>query len=339
MAKVLEIFKNEEIIDFSQGLGSLLNKDMMGDRLFPDTKTKNLKATYYQLSDGMQIPTMAQVHAFDSEAKIGSRPTIEKITVEKFLVKEKINLSELEREYFDNGVTEANELKQFLFNDFGRLAQSVKTRVEVAKMELLYSGKITVKENKLNYTIGDGLDIAKQSKDWSAADADILGDIDALVKLAKDKGYTVNKVITSGKILAKMRANKGIQTAIYGVNGIGTYVSDEQLKNLMQSMFGLSLEINDELYRIDADTTKRYIPENKFILVTTFNGVVGQCIWGVTPEEREQGIWTTKSSNQFITLTGWAEKDPVVEWFKASGLAVPFLRNTKGHVVADIKLA
>ena len=83
MANVLEIFKNEEIIDFSQGLGSLLNKDMMGDRLFPDTKTKNLKATYYQLSDGMQIPTMAQVHAFDSEAKIGVRPTIEKITLEK----------------------------------------------------------------------------------------------------------------------------------------------------------------------------------------------------------------------------------------------------------------
>lgn len=339
MAKVLEIFKNEEIIDFSQGLGSLLNKDMMGDRLFPDTKTKNLKATYYQLSDGMQIPTMAQVHAFDSEAKIGSRPTIEKITLEKFLVKEKINISELEREYSDNGVVEANELKQFLFNDFGRLAQSVKTRVEVAKMELLYSGKITVKENKLNYTIGDGLDIPKQSKDWSSADVDILGDIAAMVKLAKDKGYVVNKVITSGSILAKMRSNKGVQTAIYGTAGVGTYVSDTRLKDLMREMFGLEVEINDELYRIDADTTKRYIPENKFILVTAFNGIVGNCIWGVTPEERQQGIWTTKSSNQFITLTGWATEDPVVEWFKASGLAVPFLRNGKGHVVADIKLA
>ena len=81
MAKVLELFKNEEIIDFSQGIGSL-NKEMMGDRLFPDMKTQNLQATYFQLSDGLQIPTMAQVHAFDAEAKIGSRPTMEKITVE-----------------------------------------------------------------------------------------------------------------------------------------------------------------------------------------------------------------------------------------------------------------
>lgn len=335
---VLELFKHEEIMEFSQGIGSL-NKETMGDRLFPDIKTQNLQATFFQLSDGLQIPTMAQVHAFDAEAKIGSRPTIEAITIEKFLVKEKINLTELEREYKKRGVMDAPALKEFLFNDFGILAQSVKTRFEVAKMELLYSGKMTVKENKLNYTIGNGLEIPKQSKDWSSADADIIGDIGDMIALAEANGYVITKIITSKKILAKMRANKGIQTALFGAAGVGTNVTLGRLKDYLLQEFNVSVETNDALYRIDADTTKRYIPENKFILVSEQNGIVGRAIWGVTPEEEVQGIWTAKSSQQYITLTGWATQDPVVEWFKASGLAVPFMYNTKGHVVADIKLA
>lgn len=335
---VLELFKHEEIMEFSQGIGSL-NKETMGDRLFPDIKTQNLQATFFQLSDGLQIPTMAQVHAFDAEAKIGSRPTIQAITIEKFLVKEKINLTELEREYKNRGVMEAPALKEFLFNDFGRLAQSVKTRFEVAKMELLYSGQMTVKENKLNYTIGKGLEIPKQSKDWSSPDADIIGDIGDMIALAEANGYVITKIITSKKILAKMRANKGIQTALYGAAGVGTNVTLGRLKDYLLQEFNVSVETNDALYRIDEKTTKRYIPENKFILVSEQNGIVGRAIWGVTPEEEVQGIWTAKSSQQYITLTGWATQDPVVEWFKASGLAVPFMYNTKGHVVADIKLA
>lgn len=343
MGKVLDLIKNEEVISFSQGIGSI-NKNTMGDRLFPDLKTKNLKATYYQLTDGQQLPTMATVHAFDTEAKIGKRPTLEKITVEKLLIKEKINLSEKENEYLENGVSEADDIIRFVFNDFGRLAESVKTRVEVAKMELLSTGKITVKENKLNYSIDFGLaNDHKFSKNWSADTADILEDIRLMVKAAKDKGQTVNRCVTTTPVFLAMAKNKAIQRLIFSTAGEGTYTDITRLNILLQSIFGFSIEINDELYRYDAGSsmkTEYYIPRNKFILYSSLpNGTAGACIWGVTPEERQQGIWTQKSSQQFITLTGWATEDPVVEWFKATGLAVPIMPNRDGHVVADITTA
>ena len=344
MPKVLDLIKNEEVIKFSQELGSICNKNLMGDRLFPDQKTKNLKATYYKLSDGQQIPTMATVHAFDTEAKIGVRPSLEKISVEKLLVKEKINLSEKEQEYLDNGISEADDIVEAIFNDFGRLALSVKTRVEVAKMELLSSGKITVKENGLNYTIDFGLPIEKQTANWSSADADIIGDIQKMVDAAKAKGQIVNKCVTTTPVLMCIAKNKAIQTLIFSTNGVGTFTDLSRINTLFATMFGFTIELNDDLYRYDSGKgvlrTAYYIPRNKFILYTSMsNGTAGHGLWGVTPEERQQGIWTEKSSRQFITLTGWSEKDPVVEWFKATGLAVPIMPNRDGHVVADITTA
>lgn len=343
MANVLEIFKNEELIDFSAGLGSL-NVGTMGDRLFPDRKTKNLKASYLQIA-GKQIPSMALVHGFDTEAKIGKRQTLEKFSVEKFLVKEKINLSELEREYKENGVFESEELKQYIFNDFGRLAQSVKTRVEVAKMELLWNGKITVKENGLNYVIGDGLFHGKKTGNWVSPDADILGDIKEWIKLGKQQGYTINRAVTSDDVVMLMCKNKAIQTLIHSSLGVGVYTDLAAVNGLLSRLFnGFTVEVNDDIYQYDSgkggDLTERYIPNNKFAMYAARpDGTAGACLWGTTPEERVQGIWTAKSSQQFITLSGWATQDPVVEWFKASGLAVPVMPNAKGQVVADITLA
>lgn len=77
---------------------------------------------------------MAQVHGFDTEAAIGTRPTLEKVTIEKLLIKEKINQSEKTRMYLKTGVSE-QALVSYVFDDMGRLADNVKTRTEVAKME------------------------------------------------------------------------------------------------------------------------------------------------------------------------------------------------------------
>ena len=44
-----------------------------------------------RLANGAQIPTMATVHAFDTEAEIATRPALEKTEVEKLFIKRKIN--------------------------------------------------------------------------------------------------------------------------------------------------------------------------------------------------------------------------------------------------------
>lgn len=338
---VLKLVSKKDLIDFSQNLS--VTRNYLGDRLFPDIKTPSLEAEFYRLSDPRQIPKMAKVHAFDTEAAIGTRPDFEKVSMEKMLIKEKINQSERVDQLAKN--VEQQNLVAYIFDDMARLAESVKTRTEVAKMELIQSGKIKVKENSLDFTVDYGVPAGnKKSYDWSLDTHDILGDIQTMKDIAKDAGYTPTKVITSSKIMNNIRKNKGVQTAIYGTNGVGTFLANPQIDALMLAMFGFTIEVNDERYSYETAagviTPKRYIEDTKFIMLSTLaNGTLGSGLWGVTPEESKEGPWSAKSAKQFITITQWETPDPVATWTKASGLFIPAMPNAKGIVIGTITLA
>lgn len=339
---ILTLISDKDRLDFSQNLS--ISRNYMGDTLFPDMKTENLEAEYFRLSDGLMLPSMAKVHAFDSEAAIGTRPTLEKLTIEKLLIKEKINQSERVQLYLSKGVSES-AIVDYVFDDMGRLAESVKTRTEVAKMEALSTGAITVKENNLNFKIDYGVPATNRKKyTWTDPEYDLLADIQEMVDVAKSQGKTVTKAITSTKIVTLMRKNKGIQTAIYGVNGVGTFISLGQINTLMTDMFGITISTNDEMYKFEKQDgtfeTKRYFAENKFVLVTTnSNGSIGTGLWGTTPEELNYGQYSAKSADQYITITQWATPDPVAVWTKASGLFVPVIPDPSGLVIGTITIA
>ena len=89
MPNVLTMISDKDRLDFSQNYS--IQRNYVGDVLFPDVKTDNLEAEYERLAEGMELPTAAMVHAFDTEAAIGVRPSIEKLSTEKLLIKEKIN--------------------------------------------------------------------------------------------------------------------------------------------------------------------------------------------------------------------------------------------------------
>ena len=339
---ILELIKDKDRLDFSQNLS--IARNYMGDRLFPDVKTRHLEAEFYRLADDLQIPTMAKVHAFDTEAAIGTRPALERVTVEKLLIKEKINQSERLALLRANGVPET-DLISYVYDDMGRLAESVKTRTEVAKMELLQSGKITINENNVKFTIDYG--VPKEHKvayTWNSPEVDILANIQEMVDLAKAKGKRITKAVTSTKIVGLLRKNKAVQTAIYGVNGLGTFISTSQINSLMNEMFGFTIEVNDEMYGFETaagvKTTKRYFDENKFVLLATLaNNTMGTGLWGVTPEELKMSPWSAKSAQQYITLTQWETPDPVATWTKASGVFVPVLPSKNSLVIATIAFA
>lgn len=344
MKSIDELLKKEDLLSYSQNFNP--RRNYLGDRIFPDKKTRNLKASFYTLSDQIQLPTMALVHAFDTEARIGERPTIKKIDFEKLFIKEKINLSERYRLYKDNGVSDDDSMIDYIFNDVNRLAESVKTRTEVIKCELLQTGKIKIKENNVDITLDYGVPSGNLSNSISdmSAEADILSEIQKIVDKATDNGQYIDRAITSTKVMNKLKTNSAIQMKILGTIGKGVLLSNEQVNTLMQSLFGFSFEVYDEKYKyIKANNTsavKRYIDETKIIFLakTSFINTYGDGLWGVTPEEEEYGLWNEKSSQQYITCVKWNTADPVVTWTKASGVFIPTLPNPGGLFVATATL-
>jgi hypothetical protein len=345
---LFDLVTQKDLLDFSQNYSIVRN--YMGDSLFPDQKTQNFEAEYIRLADTQNLPYAAMVHGFDSEAAIGERKDFERVTVQKLLIKEKINLTEQARMLLDHGVQQ-NSILQYLFDDMGRMAETVKTRTEAMKMEALQTGKVTVQENKvtlqMDYKVPTG-NVVNSTASWADPSADILGDIQTWVDIGSALGQKLTLGVTSTPILRLMQKNTAIQKAVNGANGTGMLVTPVQLNNLLSAMFsGLTLLANDATYIKYADTKKRgkktstrFFAENALSLFAPQNdGSAGIGLWGVTPEEEAAGPYTEKSSQQFITLSRWEEPDPVAVWTKASGLFIPVLPNPSGLVCATINMA
>lgn len=337
MPDILTLISDADRLSFSQNL-SIARPAYLGDRLFPDTKTENLMAEYFRLAKGANIPVMATVHAFDTEAEIGSRPSFEKVTVEKLFVKRKINQTERVRQVINHGANSDDAIVRYIFDDMRMLADGVKVRSEVAKMEVLATGKMTITENNLNLPIDYGVpsDNTAYQLDLSP-DADIVGQVQAIVDAAAQNGYAITEIVTSNKVMRKLASNKGIQTLAYSALGLGTFLPTAKVQQLFGEMFGIgTISTNDLTYKYQkadgTNTVQRFFPEDKIVFIGVPS--LGVCIWGVTPEEEETGPFTAMSSQQFITITQWATPDPVAVWTKASGVFIPVLPDPGGLFIA-----
>ena len=321
----VELLKEADLLDFGQNF-KIARPELSGDRLFPDQKTQNITAKYLAMSDSAYLPTMATVHALDAEAQIGSRPTASIVTVEKLLIKRKINLSERVRLLRNHGVSTNNEILDYIFDDMARLAEGVKTRTE---QELFATGKMTINENHVNTTIDFGVptDHTNKTFDWSteAKAKTILDDIQGVRDAAIATGRVLREIVTSSAVLSLLAKSAVIQNALFGSAFAGRMATQDEITSLFSRLFGIErITVNDQVYNYEkADgtlTTQRYFPKNKIaFLATMANGSFGAGLWGVTPEEEAQGAFTAASQNQYITMTQWQTPDPVAIWTKASG--------------------
>ncbi|WOC32818.1 MULTISPECIES: hypothetical protein [Caproicibacterium] len=63
---LMEAITDKDLLDFSQSFS--VARSYTGDTLFPDVKTEHLQAEYFRLADEPNLPTLAMVHGFDTEA-------------------------------------------------------------------------------------------------------------------------------------------------------------------------------------------------------------------------------------------------------------------------------
>ena len=334
------MIERQELIDFTQTL--TVQRPTMGSALFPDRKVQYITEEYARLVKNGTLPMLADVHAFDTEATIAERLTWDKVQNEQLLIKKKINQTETLRKKMRQ--LNESEVTRFVFDDAENLFNMVLARAEKAKIDALTLGKYPISENKLSFEIDYGIPQENFVKSWWDEDADILGDIVKWTDQAADNGTRPNTMITSRKVVRTMQANAGIQKALYGGVNVGRRVTLDDLNALLQDQAQVTVLVNEENYgEPKHDGTKitmerkRYFPEDKVVFVNRVNGIVGEGLWGVTPEEEAiAGTFQMVSERQFITISQWSTEDPVEVWTKASGLFVPVLPDVYGHIIANV---
>lgn len=323
------------------------------DTLFNDEKTDNIVAKWQTIAAEYQTPVMAQFHGFDTEANTTFRVPVDNHSVEKGLIKVKINQSERMRELLRSGVRQ-DDLYRFVIDDGVRLADQVITRSKVAKNEILSTGKMTIKENALDLAVDYGvpaenIDMAFTIND--NAKTDVAAQIQAIVDKASDNGVTINGIYTSKKQISNLRTNKGLQTLINGANAVGAAIRRTDLDAFLSEEFGIDTIITNDLkYGADAKIgadgrpvieQMRYYPQDKITFFGTANAQnrLGTGLWGDPPEVVDVQPQTgaqASSASPYVYITQWTEHDPAVLWTKASALYMPVLYNPKSLYIAKI---
>lgn len=337
---LLEAFDAKERLSFSQNFR--VQRSTVLDRIFPDVKTEYVEAEYFRLMQGQNLPTTAFVHALDTEAVIGQRPSFEKVLQEKLFIKEKINQSEKLQMLISKGVPNDNSLVNWVLDDMSRLSESVVTRTKVAKGQVMAHGVMQIKENNLNMTIDFGVPGTQKIAfgDWSDATYDIYSDLERAVALLAAQGYTPNRAITAGKNISYMKKNQSLQYAALG-RANARLLTNAELANLLLEEFGIIVEKEDDQFAyIKADGTRansRYFADDKFTIYCADQaGRMGTGLWGPTPEEIEYRQFIEKENRSFVTVSMWATEDPVAKWTKASGMFIPVMPNPYGVVIGTI---
>jgi hypothetical protein len=325
MPSVLQLFPQKEILNY---LGNRQYPALLGETLFPEVKRQSLE--FDQIKGARRIPVIASVHAFNSEAEIGSREA-SKQALELALIKRKLQMDERDIIALENprNSDEQQYLMREVYNDIDTLVAGVRARIELMRMEAVSNGTVTLNENNLSATLDYGVpsnhkEVLSGTDLWSDPDSDPIGQIMEWVNIL---GTNPGRALTSNTILASLLKHPKVAGALFGQN-TSRIASRAELNAYLQQLGLPAIATYDETYRKQAAngtyTTNRYFPANKFVLLP--DSTLGETIYGPTAEEirltRDPSIQTSQIGN-VLAMVYEENLDPVSTWTKAVATALP----------------
>jgi hypothetical protein len=273
----------------------------------------------YNLLKGSEVPVIALVHAFDSEARIGDRPNFEEIKAELLLIKEKINQGEeLRKKVRDMGMDSSERtLLTAIYDDISNEIAKVLTAFERRACEALSTGKCVVDENGAKVTVDFKLsaDNKIDFSGWSTPTHDIVADMASLKVASKNK--IVRQIISSkllGYMLANEKLNKFAELQLKPM-------TQDFVTNYISNALGIEIIVDDRTYKTAYNGGKeyRFFDEDTVISLTT-RGAVGQTLMTSTPTE---DAGKTDTTYGFVAVHQWTTDDPYTSWTKAEGVGLP----------------
>ena len=334
---VLELFNQKEILNY---LKDRKYPAMLGEELLPEVKRQSLE--FDMLTNGSKTPVVASVHGFDTESEIGQREA-EKMAIELALIKRKMQLKEKEIIALESPRNEAEKtyLMKNVYADIDSLVESIKARIEVMRMEVVATGKITLKENNLDASIDFGVPNENKATNvnWSLENANPIND---MITWKNQLDSVPGRVLTSTTVLAKILANKNVVNAIFGKDST-RIASVGELNNYLAQLGLPKIYTYDAKYRkLGANgkyTKHRYFPENAFVMMPAEQ--LGETIYGPTAEEirlqRDPSI-DTRLVGKILAMMYEEGNDPVSTWEKAVATALPALKCADELFQATINL-
>lgn len=327
---LLKEFSNKAVLNYAR---QRVARVYLGPTLFPENTVNELSYEYWKTIN--RLPVMASFQAYGAEAQIASREGASKVAGEIPPIKRKIALNErlliaLKRE----GAGDSDMIRNQIYNDLDNLIESVRARVEKARMDAVSTGIIDLSENGINMKVDFQVPTTHQAvlanvNDpagfWSYADADPITMIQGWTQtILDDTGIAPERALTTTPVVTAMLRNANIRRMIYGDQGGSRPVTLSQINSLLGSM-GLPMigtyDLKVRAQNEDGSYTQtRFLAANKFILLPGTS--LGDTLVGPTAEALlSSDISSQQAPGVYATVD--VHKEPVGLWTKVAMSAFP----------------
>jgi hypothetical protein len=286
----------------------------------------------------------ASFRAYDTESPIGSRPGIARVTGELPPVSRKIRMGEYDR-LRQRKLT--GRVRTQILTDAERMTRSVAARIELARGEALYKGKIELAENGVVATVDFGRSAShtvNAATAWTdVATATPLTDLIAWKQTYQaTNGVAPGAILLSSAVTGLLLRNEEIRQLLSNANGVPNLVSNAQLQAIFQAHGLPPFEEYDAQVKVNG-SSQYIIPRDKVLLLPAAGDAndaesseMGATLWGTTAESLEPEFGLEEGEEPGIVAGSYSTKDPVALWTKAAAVSLPILANPDLSFAADI---
>ena len=285
----------------------------MGEMLFPAEKVQGLELN--KVSGRAGLPVQLVPSAFDTEATYRDRLSISVEKTNMPLFRERMKIDETTRQQIMM-ISQDSILKAYIpriFDDTNNLIRGARAARERMAMELISTGKISVKGNGVNmeydYHLNKDQKVKPSTKWTDAANATPIQDmIDWIDDFRTKYGVVMEYAVMNTKTFNLIKATDEIRKVLYptATSTSMQLVTPQQIKDTIERFVGVRILLNDNTYALKVGGKGvKFFPDG----VVTFlprGGVVGKMTFGTTPEEVDLQTNPKFASNTSIVDLGVA---------------------------------
>jgi hypothetical protein len=280
----------------------------------------------------------AVYRGYDTPTPFGARPGITRVYGELPPISRQLRLSEYDRIRLRAG-DNTERIRSAIFNDAENLARQILARIELARGEALYSGKVILNENGVQATVdfqrNASLTVTAGTV-WSNIAAPIPTDLrtwfDTYVAI---NGRPPGAILTSTSVKRNMQKNTAVINMIAGSAAGRVQVNDAELNGFLESEGLPPVQTYDAQVSVGGVAT-RVIPVDRLLFLPAPGETLGATLSGVTSEamEPEYGL---EGEEAGIVAGVYKSVAPIAIYTLAAALKLPILGNADLTMSADVQ--
>jgi len=319
----------------------VLRNQMALEQFLPNTPNPELE--YRVTRSSFRDVDVALYRAFDTQPRMTGRQGFSSIRGELVPVSRQIPLGEEEmlRLRAIQNAQGQEGMMNAIYADAERMIRSVQMRLELARGQVLTTGKFTLAENGLNIEADFGMKSSHKpvaAASWATASTDILADLLTWMQLyVDDTGVEPALLMMSRTVLGYMYNNTKMREAAAFAGTTPSRLNNEMIDAIFAANGLPPVMLYDTKARVEGTITS-IIPTDKVLFLPSSDEPIGATHYGITAEAiklAEKGLMTA-ADMPGVVCVALEQESPVQTYTLASAIAVPVLPNPDLVICADV---